>query len=152
MNEKDEEWFYELIEEGYSEEEALQIILEASDGWWQIMKWYRNKERLNEILEQNKNELEKYKSDKIIAFLKDESNLIKDHLILLEELEIIKNKLNKETPKKPYYEGDGYADGVMVYDVAYCPNCSNRFEEYENNGWGENYCHNCGQKLDWENK
>ena len=34
MNEQDEEWFYELLEEGYSEEEALQIILEASEGWW----------------------------------------------------------------------------------------------------------------------
>lgn len=62
---------------------------------------------------------------------------------------VIQKLVDKETPTKPYYEGDGYADGVMVYDVAYCPKCSNRFEEYENNGWGENYCHNCGQRLDW---
>ena len=61
----------------------------------------------------------------------------------------IKELVDKETPKKPYYEGDGYADGVMVYDVARCPNCDNVFEKYENNGWGENYCHNCGQRLDW---
>ena len=65
------------------------------------------------------------------------------YLLTIQEL------VDKETPKKPYYEGDGYADGVMVYDVAYCPNCSNRFEEYENNGWGEDYCHKCGQRLDW---
>lgn len=56
---------------------------------------------------------------------------------------------SKEAPEKPYYEGDGYADGVMVYDRAYCPRCNTMFEEYENNGWGENYCHNCGQHLDW---
>ena len=34
MSEQDEEWFYELLDEGYSEEEALQIIMEASEGWW----------------------------------------------------------------------------------------------------------------------
>lgn len=66
-----------------------------------------------------------------------------------EEINILQELVDKETPKKPYYEGDGYADGVMVYDVARCPNCDNVFEEYENNGWGENYCHKCGQRLDW---
>lgn len=68
---------------------------------------------------------------------------------VVKDLAILQELVNKETPKKPYYEGDGYADGVMVYDVARCPNCDNVFEEYENNGWGENYCHNCGQRLDW---
>ena len=47
----------------------------------------------------------------------------------LDQLYAIKVILDKETPKKPYYEGDGYADGVMVYDVARCPNCDNVFEE-----------------------
>ena len=57
------------------------------------MKWYRNKEMLQDILEQNKNELEKYKHDKIVALLKDESNLIQDHLVLLDEKEKLKNDL-----------------------------------------------------------
>ena len=54
------------------------------------MKWFRNKEMLQGILEQNKNELEKYKNDKIVALLKDESNLIQDHLELLDEVENLK--------------------------------------------------------------
>ena len=32
---------------------------------------------------------------------------------------LLQSLVDKETPKKLYYEGDGYADGVMVYDV-YC--------------------------------
>ncbi len=57
------------------------------------MKWFRNKEMLQDILEQNKNELEKYKHDKIVALLKDESNLIQDHLILLNENEKLKKAI-----------------------------------------------------------
>lgn len=60
------------------------------------MKWFRNKEMLNDILEQNENELEKYKHDKIVSLLKDESNLIKDHLELLNENERITEALKKE--------------------------------------------------------
>lgn len=33
MSEQDEEWFFELLDEGYTEEEALQIMMEA-EGWW----------------------------------------------------------------------------------------------------------------------
>lgn len=59
------------------------------------MKWFRNKEMLQDILERNKKELEKYKNDKIVALLKDESNLIQDHLILLDENEKLKKALEK---------------------------------------------------------
>ena len=59
------------------------------------MKWFRNKEMLQGILEQNKNELKKYKNDKIVALLKDESNLIKDHLELLDENEKLKKELEE---------------------------------------------------------
>ncbi len=56
--------------------------------------------------------------------------------------------LEEQEPKKPLYYGDGYADGVMVYDMANCPECDHTFEEgYD--GWGENCCPNCGQALDW---
>ena len=56
------------------------------------MKWFIKKEMLQDILERNKNELEKYKNDKIVALLKDESNLIQDHLILLDENEKLKTE------------------------------------------------------------
>lgn len=47
------------------------------------------------------------------------------------------------------YEGDGYDDeGELVYDTAYCPICHHEYEvDYDDH---DNYCRNCGQKLDWE--
>lgn len=56
--------------------------------------------------------------------------------------------VKKQMPKKPYYEGDGYADGELVYDQAKCPVCGHEFE-YGINDWGCNYCSDCGQRLDW---
>ena len=54
----------------------------------------------------------------------------------------------RTTPKRPDYEGDGYADGHLVYDTAYCPGCRHSFEEGVND-WGSAFCPDCGQKLDW---
>ena len=53
----------------------------------------------------------------------------------------------RDTAKKPIYEGDGYApDGTFVWDEWLCPNCGTRYEvdydEYD-------HCPNCGQKIDW---
>jgi hypothetical protein len=55
--------------------------------------------------------------------------------------------LEKQMPKKPTYEGDGYApDGTLVYDTWICPCCDKRYEVYYDD---YDYCPNCGQKLDW---
>lgn len=59
--------------------------------------------------------------------------------------------LKKQIPKKPEYEGDGYADGELVYDYAKCPICGHDFE-YGINDWGCEYCSDCGQKLDWSDE
>lgn len=53
----------------------------------------------------------------------------------------------RDTAKKPIYEGDGYApDGTFVWDEWLCPNCGTRYEvdydEYD-------CCPNCGQRIDW---
>lgn len=53
----------------------------------------------------------------------------------------------RDTAKKPIYEGDGYApDGTFVWDEWLCPNCGTRYEvdydEYD-------HCPNCCQKIDW---
>ncbi|OUP21387.1 hypothetical protein B5F29_02590 [Lachnoclostridium sp. An196] len=50
-----------------------------------------------------------------------------------------------QIPKTPDYEGDGYADGHMVYDTWICPNCG---EYYEVDHDDYRYCPNCGQALD----
>lgn len=45
-------------------------------------------------------------------------------------------------------EGDGYADGELVYDYGKCPNCGWEFKE-DDKDWQEPYCCHCGQKLHW---
>lgn len=58
--------------------------------------------------------------------------------------------LEKQIPKKPTYEGDGYApDGTFVWDEWLCPNCGSKYEvDYDD----YDYCPNCGQKIDWSEK
>lgn len=55
--------------------------------------------------------------------------------------------LEKQIPKSILLEGDGYADGVMIYDTWICPRCGKHYElEYDD----YDFCPNCGQALDWE--
>lgn len=54
--------------------------------------------------------------------------------------------LKKQIPKKPDFEGDGYWNGELVYDIWICPYCEEHYEvDYEE------YCccPKCGQKIDW---
>lgn len=66
-------------------------------------------------------------------------------------LSIVRNaieKLPSAEPKKGKWigEGDGYADGYMVYDLWYCSNCDYCYEGDEEPDW--NYCPNCGAKME----
>lgn len=55
--------------------------------------------------------------------------------------------VEKRKPKVPDYEGDGYADGYMVYDTWICPNCGAKYEvDYDD----YKYCPECGQAISWE--
>ena len=69
-----------------------------------------------------------------------------NELIVLNEKELLE-LLKKHEKRALYYDGDGYSDGKPVYDMAYCQTCGQEFEE-ENGDWGDNYCKNCGQRLD----
>ena len=51
--------------------------------------------------------------------------------------------LQKHIPKEPIWEGDGYADGEMVYSTWRCPNCDTAYEEDE----VYHYCPMCGQQI-----
>ena len=78
------------------------------------------------------------------------------HLAVYHENAFIKQNLDaaiealeKQIPKTPDIEGDGYADGEMVYDTWICPNCG---KDYEIECDNYDYCPNCGQAIDkiWE--
>lgn len=57
--------------------------------------------------------------------------------------------LEKQIPKNPSFEGDGYFDGKLVYDTWICPNCGEKYEvEFEEH----DFCPNCGQAIDWSDK
>lgn len=61
-------------------------------------------------------------------------------------VEEVGEAVEKEKEKKPNLEGDGYADGQMVYDAWICPNCGQSYEvDYDD----YKCCPNCGQKIDW---
>lgn len=57
--------------------------------------------------------------------------------------------MDRDTPKKVRYEGDGYYDGQLVYDWAFCPSCDHQFEEGDLNWNDAKYCPECGQRLEW---
>lgn len=53
----------------------------------------------------------------------------------------------RDTAKKPDYEGDGYDnEGNIIYDTWICPNCEEYYEvDYDD----YDFCPKCGQRLDW---
>jgi hypothetical protein len=55
----------------------------------------------------------------------------------------------KDEPGQVRYEGDGYADGNMTTDYAYCPECDHEIEADSEN-WDCDFCPNCGKRLRWE--
>ena len=57
----------------------------------------------------------------------------------------INESLEKQIPKFPTYEADGYANGELVYDTWYCPNCG---KDYEVGYDDYDYCPCCGQRID----
>ncbi len=60
-------------------------------------------------------------------------------------VEEVEQAMKKQIQKKPDVEGDGFADGTMVYDTWICPNCEKHYEiDYDN----YDYCPNCGQHID----
>lgn len=65
-----------------------------------------------------------------------------------DKLNDLRELVDRATPQKPLLEGDGYVDGELVYDIAFCPNCNAEFE-YGYGNWGDPYCPKCGQALDW---
>lgn len=60
------------------------------------MKWYRSRRMLNVTLEEHNKRIEKTTSNKTKYLLTDYNNLIKDHLVLLDENEQLKKAIEDE--------------------------------------------------------
>lgn len=98
-----------------------------------------------------------YEKEKEITDKIDVKKAIKmfQNLIFLENHKIAENHcrklaieaLEKQIPKKPDFEGDGYDDnGNLIYDTWICPCCEKQYElDYDD----YKFCPDCGQALDW---
>ena len=81
------------------------------------------------------NEAIKFAKENVLAYT---SEMAEFKVLAIEALE-------RQTPKIPNFEGDGYADGELVYDTWICPNCGKYYEvDYDN----YKYCPECGQAID----
>lgn len=69
------------------------------------------------------------------------------YLFGLEGTKMLYEALEKQIPKHPHLEGDGYDDnGYMIYDTWICPCCEKHYEvDYDK----YDYCPSCGQCIDW---
>nr|DAI08176.1 MAG TPA: DNA-directed RNA polymerase subunit [Caudoviricetes sp.] len=66
---------------------------------------------------------------------------------LMLALDMAIKALEKQIPKKPTFEGDGFDEnGNIIYDTWICPCCE---EEYEVDYDDYKYCPWCGQMIDW---
>ena len=64
-----------------------------------------------------------------------------------EALEVAITALEKQMPKKPDLEGDGYDEnGELIYDTWICPCCGKYYEVYYEE---YDFCPKCGQAIDW---
>ena len=66
---------------------------------------------------------------------------------ITEALNVAVNALEKQIPKRPDFEGDGYDEnGYLIYDTWICPCCEEHYEvDYDD----YKHCPNCGQSIDW---
>lgn len=94
--------------------------------------------------------IEKLKNMRLFMQIEDENNDCKFTEDDYKVNEMAIRALEKQIPKKPTYEGDGYApDGTLIYDTWICSCCDKRYEvDYDD----YDYCPNCGQKLDWSDE
>lgn len=75
------------------------------------------------------------------AYLEQNQKRVKPEC--LEAVRLSVEAIEKQVPKEPYAESDGYADGYPVVDY-FCPTCNEDFDSYE-----PMHCWKCGQAIDW---
>ena len=65
----------------------------------------------------------------------------------VQAIKVAKECIEKQIPKRPDFEGDGYDEnGYLIYDTWICPCCEEAYEvDYDD----YKHCPNCGQAIDW---
>lgn len=88
--------------------------------------------------------------EELIKKLRETKSVSKRAMLDLaaDRLEFFLKTSPRDKAVTPDFEGDGYADGRLVYDVAHCPICGKDFE-YGFSEWGSKFCANCGTALAW---
>ena len=81
-----------------------------------------------------------------ISATQSESNHTSSLEIRKEALYMAIQALEKQIPKKPYSDQKGLLDSKMWH----CPVCKKEVISDWNRDLANDYCHNCGQKLDWQ--
>ena len=67
------------------------------------------------------------------------------NMCTVEEMEIAISALEKQIRKKPLKQECDFFDFILV-----CPKCKNRIVNvWSKRQYKPNYCHYCGQALDW---
>ena len=84
-----------------------------------------------------------------IEILNRDDNDMRKGYFCINDFEAIYTLKGLQEPKTVIYEGDGYANGNLVYDYARCPRCDSEYEEDDTN-WKLPFCPNCGQALKWD--
>lgn len=131
-----------------TEKEAIEIINHAIS---ESENTIANLSKVKELAER-KNIIGEYYSN--IQNCKKEIESCKTATKALEEIqryreigtvEECRSAAEKQKPKKPAFEGDGYDDkGEIIYDTWICPNCEARYEvDYDD----YDFCPKCGQRL-----
>ena len=84
--------------------------------------------------------------EEAIKRLKEARFTVQPYLYMNEAFDMAIEALERLIPQKPTIWGDGYADGVLIYDMWDCPNCEKSYEiDYDH----YDHCPNCGQAIDW---
>ena len=65
----------------------------------------------------------------------------------VQAIKVAKECIEKQIPKRPDFEGDGYDEnGYLIYDTWICPCCEEHYEvDYDD----YKHCPNCGQAIEW---